>query len=72
MVQRVEIRVEGCLDPQWSEWFDGLNIIRANQGETRITGMVGDQAALYGLIGKLRDIGMKLISVNIEDINALW
>jgi hypothetical protein len=64
--QWVEIRVEGCLDPQWSEWFEGLMVKHTHQGETLITGIVGDQAALYGVIGKLRDIGMDLISVRIE------
>jgi hypothetical protein len=57
------IRVEGCLTIQWVEWFEGLTLIQEN-GETLLTGPVTDQAALYGLLKKVRDLGMPLISVN--------
>jgi hypothetical protein len=63
-MQRVEIRVEGHLDQTWAEWLDGFNLAHTEQDETVLTGKVKDQAALYGLIGKLRDLGAKLISVN--------
>jgi hypothetical protein len=63
-VQRVEIRVEGYLDVTWAEWLDGFNLAHTEQDETILTGKVKDQAALYGLIAKLRDLGVKLISVN--------
>ena len=62
-MQRVEIRVEGHLDQTWAEWLDGFNLAHTEQDETVLTGKVKDQAALYGLIGKLRDLGAKLISV---------
>jgi len=63
-MQRVEIRVEGHLDLTWAEWLDGFNLVHIEQDETILTGKVKDQAALYGLIAKLRDLGVKLISVN--------
>jgi hypothetical protein len=63
-MQRVEIRVRERLDQQWNEWLDGFTITYTEEDETIITGLVPDQAALYGLIGKLRDLGVKLISVN--------
>ncbi|MBN1370653.1 MAG: hypothetical protein JW987_01740 [Anaerolineaceae bacterium] len=58
-----EIRVEGCLPEQWADWFDGLIITHEN-GETLLTGPVTDQAALYGLLKKVRDLGLSLLSVN--------
>jgi hypothetical protein len=64
MMQRVEIRVEGHLDQTWAEWLDGFTIAHSEQDETILTGKVKDQAALYGLIAKLRDLGVKLVSVN--------
>lgn len=64
MTQRVEIRVEGHLDQTWAEWLDGFNLAHTVRDETVLTGKVKDQAALYGLIAKLRDLGVKLISVN--------
>jgi len=64
MMQRVEIRVEGHLDQTWAEWLDGFAIAHSEQDETVLTGKVKDQAALYGLIAKLRDLGVKLVSVN--------
>lgn len=63
-MQRVEIRVEGHLDLTWAEWLDGFTLIHTECGETILTGKVKDQAALYGLIAKLRDLGVKLVSVN--------
>jgi len=70
-MQHVEIRVEGHLDPTWAEWLDGFDLAHTEQGETILAGKVQDQAALYGLIAKLRDLGAKLISVNSgEQINS--
>ena len=60
---QVEIRVEGCLDERWSEWLNGLTIKHVDN-ETVLTGLVADQAALYGLLNKLRDLGLELVSVN--------
>jgi hypothetical protein len=58
-----EIRVGGHLSSRWSAWFDGLTIDRAEAGVTVIRGPVVDQAALHGLIQKLRDVGIPLISL---------
>lgn len=63
-MQHVEIRVEGHLDQTWAEWLDDFNLAHTEENETVLTGKVKDQAALYGLIAKLRDLGAKLISVN--------
>lgn len=59
-----EIKVEGHLGGQWTDWFGGLTITLENSGETLLSGPVLDQAALYGLLKKVRDLGMPLISVN--------
>jgi len=66
-MQRVTIRVQGHLDDHWSEWLDGLAFAHTEQDETVITGIVKDQAALYGLIAKLRDLGVNLLAANIQD-----
>jgi hypothetical protein len=58
------IRVRGCLDPQWSSWFDGLAVTHDEGGDTLLTGPVADQAALHGLLKKVRDLGLPLLSVN--------
>ena len=65
-MQHVEIRVKGHLDTQWAEWLDGLSITHSEQNETILSGPVQDQAALYGLIAKLRDLGLPLLSVNSD------
>jgi hypothetical protein len=60
----VDIRVQGHLDPAWADWLEGFTISHLEGEVTLLTGTVTDQAALYGLIAKLRDLGVKLISVN--------
>jgi hypothetical protein len=62
-VQVVEVRIKGQIDEHWSDWFAGLKITHTEQDETILTGEVADQAALYGLLAKLRDIGLPLVSV---------
>jgi hypothetical protein len=59
-----QIRIEGHLGPEWMDWFEGLTLIQAENGETLLTGPVIDQAALYGLLKKVRDLGMFLVAVN--------
>ena len=67
---RAEIRVKGQIDEHWSEWFDELEIEHTDQGETILTGDVADQAALYGLIAKLRDLGLPLIAVDSVEVEG--
>jgi hypothetical protein len=59
-----EIRIKGHLDDRWAAWFEGLSITLEDNGDTLLTGPVVDQAALHGLLRKVRDLGMPLISVN--------
>ncbi len=59
-----QIRIKGYLGSQWTDWFDGLTITLAEDGDTLLTGPVIDQAALYGLLKKARDLGLPLVSVN--------
>ena len=58
-----EILVKGYLDLDWSEWFEGLTIAHDDNGETLLSGQVRDPAAFYGLLAKVRDMGLFLISV---------
>jgi hypothetical protein len=58
-----EIRVQGRLDDRWAAWFDGLDLTRTDDGTTVLRGPVTDQAALHGLLHKLRDLGVPLHSV---------
>jgi len=60
---RYEIRVKGHLDPRWAAWFDGMSLTNESDGVTVIHGPVADQAALHGLLRKVRDMGLPLISV---------
>ena len=57
-----QIRIKGHLGPQWTDWFGGLTITLEENGDTLLTGPVVDQAALHGLLKKVRDLGMPLIS----------
>ncbi len=58
------VKVQGCLGEDWADWFGGLEVSTDEQGYTVLTGPIPDQAALYGLLAKLRDLGLPLISVN--------
>ncbi len=58
-----KIRIKGQLDSQWTDWFEGLTITLDDNGDTLLTGAVIDQAALHGLLKRVRDLGLPLISV---------
>lgn len=61
-----EIRVQGELTPRWSDWFAGLSV-ESEGGETLIVGPVDDQAALHGLLARIRDLGLPLLAVRVVD-----
>lgn len=61
------IRLQGHLDVKWSDWFDGMQIIHELNGETLLKGAVVDQAALHGLLAKVRDLGLPLLAVTRSD-----
>jgi hypothetical protein len=58
------IRVRGALDPAWSAWFEGLSVDSDRPGETVIAGPLADQAALHGILERIRDLGLPIISVH--------
>ncbi len=60
---RYAIRVDGQLDPRWSTWFGGLTLTHGDDGTSTLRGAVTDQAALHGLLTKVRDLGVTLLSV---------
>ncbi len=64
-----QIRIEGHLGQQWMDWFDGLTITLEENGDTLLTGPVIDQAALHGLLKKVRDLGMSLVSISRVQFN---
>jgi len=57
------IRVKGTLDPEWADWFGGLQVVSQKDDETLLVGPVADQAALYGLLTQIRNLGLPLLSV---------
>ena len=59
-----EIRLKGHLEARWTEWFDGLAITLDENGNTLLSGSLADQAALHGILKKVRDLGLTLLSVN--------
>jgi hypothetical protein len=62
-----EIRVKGVLGSGWSVWFDGLQVSSDDRGHTTIAGPIVDQAALHGLLAKIRDLGLELLEVRRTD-----
>ncbi len=62
-----QIRVNGVLDGRWAAWFDGLHLASDERGQTIIAGEVADQAALHGLLAKVRDLGLELLEVRRTD-----
>jgi hypothetical protein len=66
-----EIRVKGHLAPSWSEMFDGMQISSTQDGKTTMSGVVIDQDALHGLLARIRDLNLVLISVNrVDDVGS--
>jgi hypothetical protein len=69
-MQSIEIRVKGQIDRDWSDWIGGLDISYTDEGNTVLTGQVRDQAALYGLLEKLSNVGMQLLSFTSQEAGA--
>ena len=69
-MQQVEIRVKGRIDERWSDWLDGLTIRHTAQDESVLAGPILDQAALYGLMSKLRDLGLSLLSLHCVELEC--
>lgn len=67
MAASYQLRVDGHLDDHWSAWFGGLTLTHDSDGTTSLSGLVPDQAALHGLLMKVRDLGIALISVEVID-----
>ena len=64
-----EIRLKGHLDESWADWFEGLTFTHESDGSTTLTGENIDQAALHGLLKKIRDLGLPLLSINQFDVD---
>lgn len=67
MNQRYEIVIRECLTPEWETFFDGMEFTHLSNGSTCITGSLSDQSALYGLLMRMRDLGLNIISVSTVD-----
>lgn len=67
-MQRVEIRVRGQIDKDWSAWFDDFVITHCEENDSILAGTIADQSELYGLLAKLRDLGLALISVTHSEV----
>ncbi len=63
-MRKIEIHIKGRINQQWSDWFGGLSIRHSSSDETILEGCLQDQAALYGVISRLRDLGLELVSVD--------
>jgi hypothetical protein len=65
-----EIRIKGHLEDRWADWFEGMTITLEEDGDTLLSGPVADQAALHGLLKRVRDLGLPLLSVNSVEPDA--
>lgn len=66
---QIEIRIKGYIQEQWSEWFGSLALSHPNPNETILSGVLSDEAALYGIIARLRDLGLHIISLSSEEVD---
>ncbi len=66
-MEDVEILIKGRIDFHWSDWLGGLQITHVGQEQSLLTGSIADQATLHGILSKLRDLDLKLVSVNLKE-----
>jgi hypothetical protein len=66
-MDEVEILIKGHIDDHWSDWLGGLQITAIDEGRSRLSGFIADQAMLYGILAKLRDLDLRIISVLIKE-----
>lgn len=64
---KVEVTIKGHIDPEWEGWFEGLVIKLCETDTTQLTGLVPDQSALYGILSRVRDLGLELISIDSRE-----
>jgi len=67
---RYSIRIKGHLDPCWQDWFEGLTIVHEDEGTTRLSGSLRDQAALHGVLAKIRGLGLTLLALESSEAVA--
>ena len=67
-MEQVEILIRGHIDAHWSEWLGGLQITHVEEDKSLLTGAITDQAMLHGILTKLRDLDLKIISVNLQEV----
>ncbi|MBN1266470.1 MAG: hypothetical protein JXA25_13320 [Anaerolineales bacterium] len=70
MPEYYEIRIKGHFEPVWSEWFSGLEVQELEGGDTLLCGILADQAALHGLLNRIRDFNLALVSVSSDRTSA--
>lgn len=66
MPEYYEIKIQGHLDPHWTSWFDGMNITHLEGNQTLLSGVLPDQSALHGLLERIRDLNLTLVSVSSD------
>lgn len=67
---KCHIRIKGHLDPCWQDWFEGLTIVQEDEGTTSLAGSLRDQAALYGILAKIRGLGLSLLQLSTSEAVA--
>ncbi len=65
---RCRIRIKGHLDPSWQEWFEGLEIVHEVEGTSKLTGSLRDQAALHGVLAKMRGLGLAVLALETSEV----
>ncbi len=67
---RCRIRIQGHLDPSWQEWFEGLEIVHEVEGTSKLFGALRDQAALHGVLAKMRGLGLAVLALETSEVSS--